>query len=128
MVLHKLDSVKGYSFYQCQDAPEVKTQHCYCSEAHMLANVTVCLNTHYAETDLVPMPVNQVTLHNAVFAQKPACKVCGVTLTSVAYRFALTHATPIARLLDESTNDLGEWCCSLDHARQNAQTTLLSIA
>lgn len=120
IVLQKLDSVNGYSWMQCNQGTQLKTQHCYCSEAHMVSNIASCINTHYSEANLVSVPISQVSLHSYVFNKNPVCKVCGVSLNTVAYRFCLTHATPVTLVADTSNTEMGEWCCSFAHAQQSA--------
>lgn len=130
VVLQKVDATNGYSFFQCEQGAlyqNVNFQHWSCSKAHMLQQVQNCINTHYLETSLIARDTTQVRLHNAVFNNALTCKQCGTRLTSVAYRFCLTHATPVNSVPDDSLNELGEWCCSLDHARQSVLKTVSTL-
>lgn len=131
VVLQKVDST-GYQFFQCEEGQTyqfVNWQHFHCSHKHMVASLPTCLNEHYAEEKLHPIPVGVGTtiLHKIVLGSKLACKMCGSPLTSVAYRFCLTMATPINHVPDSSLEDTGEWCCSLDHARQSALAIVASV-
>lgn len=120
VVLQKV-TPDGYSFYQCDSGAEysgLTYQHFHCNRAEMLAGVRACINEHHDESLLIPVSPQQVRLHRLVFRAGLACKVCGMPLTTQAYRFCLTHATPVNSVPDDSMNELGEWCCSIDHARQ----------
>ena len=130
-VLQKVDA-NGYSFYQCDQGQEynfVNWQHYHCCHDHMKEGFTDCLTDHYAEDKLHPIPVGGGTaiLHKVVFGSELACKVCQHPLTSVAYRFCLTRCTPVNDVPDESMNELGEWCCSLEHARQSALSIINTL-
>lgn len=127
IVLQKVDYTNGYSYHQC-DTGEIYNglsyQHFYCSEVHMKESVPTCINTHFAETDLHSPVVGSTNLDKQVFAGNLLCKVCGVPLVTSAYRFCLTNATPYNRVLDNSQNELEEWCCSLAHAQEQATKNL----
>ena len=121
-VLQKV-TPEGYSYYQCDRGIEVNGltfQHWHCSHEEMVDSVRECINSHYHEGDLIPISPEQVRLHRTVFKAHIRCKVCGVPLQIQAYRFCLTHAEPVNSVPDDSMNELGEWCCSLDHARASA--------
>jgi hypothetical protein len=118
----------GYFYYQCEDGAEVNTltfQHWYCSHEEMVAGVKECINEHHLEEKLIAIPPTQVRLHKTVLKAGLRCKMCGAPLQSVAYRFCLTHAEPVNSVPDDSMNELGEWCCSLEHARQSALSQVL---
>jgi hypothetical protein len=68
-----------------------------------------------------------VRLHRTVLKAGLVCKVCGSSLTTQAYRFCLTHATPENSVPDDSQNELGEWACSLGHAKESALRTIARI-
>lgn len=127
VVLQKVDMNNGYSYFQCEQGSLVDGhhfQHWHCNREEMRAGVTDCISNHYAENNLVLVPKTQVRLHTYVLGTGLACKQCQATLTSVAYRFCLTHATPVNSIPDQSHHELGEWCCSLDHARTSALATI----
>jgi len=131
IVLQKVDK-SGYSFHQCEQGQEVNClnyQHWHCSHDHMQVGLTRCINEHYDEVDLHPIPTGEgrTILHRMVFGSMLECKVCGSHLKDVAYRFCLTMATPINAIPDDSHNELGEWCCSLDHAKQSALSIVSSM-
>src|SRR6266436_2956395 len=88
----------GYSYYQCDLGEEyggLTFQHWHCNRTEMLAGVKVCINGHHDESLLTPVPASQVRLHKTVLHAGLVCKVCGASLTTQAYRFCLTHATPV---------------------------------
>jgi hypothetical protein len=129
VVLQKVDK-NGYTYHQCEQGQEVNYlnfQHWHCSHEHMQSGLTRCINEHYAESDLHPPIAGTTILHRVVLSSHLLCKTCNAPLTDVAYRFCLTLATPINHVPDESQNELGEWCCSLDHARQSALSIIASI-
>ena len=125
-VLQKVDT-NGYQFYQCEQGQEVdfaRWNHFHCSPEHMKANFAVCIKEHYSENLLHPIPLGagSTILHRIVLGSKLKCKVCQSALETQAYRFCLTHCTPINSVPDNSMNELGEWCCSLAHAQVQALT------
>lgn len=118
-------TAQGYAFHQCEQGQEyngVNWQHYHCSHEHMKSNFAACLNEHYSEQDLHAIPPGGGTtnLHKVVLGKALSCKICNQPLTSVAYRFCLTRATPVNHVPDGSLDPLAGWCCSLDHARQAA--------
>lgn len=129
IVLQKL-APQGYSFYQCESGQRVDYhtwQHWHCSLEHTHAFAARCINEHFSEEKLHPIPVGGGTtmLHEIVLRhEKILCAVCAQPLTSAAYRFCLTRATPYNEVIDTSQNQLSGWCCSLDHARQSALAIL----
>lgn len=131
-VLQKVDT-NGYQFFQCEDGQEVNSvtyQHWHCSREHLLVNFAACINGHYNEGLLHHILPGQgsTILHKIVLGGKLKCKVCQVPLVTQAYRFCLTHCTPQNSVPDDSLNDLGEWCCTLEHARQSVLKTIDSIS
>jgi hypothetical protein len=123
-VLQRVDT-DGYTFHQCeqgQDYNGAQWQHWHCSHEHMKANFAACLNDHYAEEHLHPIPPGGGTtnMHSVVLASNLNCKVCQQPLTTVAYRFCITRCTPVNHVPDNSLDELANWCCSLEHARQSA--------
>ena len=130
-VLQKVDT-NGYTFHQCeqgQDYNGVNWQHYHCSHEHMIANFKSCLSEHYQEQDLHPIPSGSGTtnMHRVVLNAKLSCKVCQQPLTQVAYRFCLTRCTPVNDVPDNSLDELANWCCSLDHAKQNAAAIIETL-
>lgn len=124
VVLQKV-TPDGYSFYQCDRGEEyggLTFQHWYCNRAEMVAGVRACIGEHYDESLLISVSPQQVRLHKTVLRAGLTCKVCGTALSTQAYRFCLTHATPVNSIPDDSMNELGEWCCSLAHAQVQALT------
>ncbi len=115
-------TLAGYSFYQCDSGAEyggLTYQHFHCNRAEMVAGVKACINEHHDERLLIPVSPREVRLHRILKAGLN-CLWCGVPLSGEAYRFCLTHATPGNSVPDDSMSELGEWCCSLDHARQKS--------
>lgn len=130
VVLQKVNKDTGYSWFQCEQGSLVdghNWQHWHCGRSALREGVARCIGEHYMESDLIPVPTTQVRFHKRVLNAGLICKVCQEKLTDTAYRFCLTHATPFNWVPDDSHNDLGEWCCSLEHARQNALATIASI-
>ena len=128
IVLQKVDR-NGYSWFQCDDGSLVDNhtfQHWHCSKQHMLSGVEICINEHYNEEKLTPPPY-PVSIHKHVLNTGVECKYCKDALIEKAYRFCLTVATPINYVPDESHNIVGEWCCSLDHARLQAIENLKNV-
>lgn len=110
----------GYSYYQCNSGAEyggLTYQHFHCCREEMIAGVRSCINEHYSDNTLIPISPTQVQLHKTVLRAGINCKLCKSPITIQAYRFCLTHATPGSSVPDDSQNELGEWCCSLEHAR-----------
>src|SRR5258708_4051969 len=69
VVLQKCDAIKGYSWVQCetgQDYNFMNFQHFTCNPDCMKNQVIGCITTHYQESDLIPVPTNQVQLHKKV--------------------------------------------------------------
>jgi hypothetical protein len=129
VVLQKC-SMAGYSWYQCEEGGYVdghNFQHWHCSKSAMRAGVSTCINSHYLESSLVDVPASQVRFHRQVLSAGLICKVCQASIRDTAYRFCLTVSTPANFIPDDSQNALGEWCCSLEHARENALTIISSI-
>lgn len=130
VVLQRIDT-SGYAWSQCEqgakNAHNHTYQHWHCGQATMLGGVTKCVREHYQENGLTRVPATQVQVHKAVLGTGLNCKVCRQALKTVAYRFCLTHATPENSVPDESHDELKEWCCSLEHARQSALATVASI-
>lgn len=127
VVLQRVSN-EGYSFYQCSEGQEnggLSHQHFHCERDAMIAGIQSCINEHYTEEKLQPVDPQLVRLHKVVLFAGLHCKVCGATLTDKAYRLCLTHATPKNSVPDNSLSDLGEWCCTLDHAKQSSLTTIL---
>lgn len=127
-VLQKVDT-SGYQFYQCEDGQEhggVTYQHYNCSPAHMLEMFSRCVQEHYTEALLHPIPPGggYTILHRLVLGKGLTCKQCQAALTTQAYRFCLTISTPVNIVPDNSLDELGEWCCSLEHARESALATI----
>lgn len=119
----------GYSWFQCADGQEhqgLTFQHFHCNRQEMLVGVDACIREHHNESLLVPVSPEQVKIHLTVLRAGLSCKVCGTPLNEQAYRFCLTHATPMNSVPDDSQNELGEWCCSLPHAQQAALAILAS--
>ena len=113
IVLQKVDK-NGYTYHQCEQGQEVNSlnfQHWHCSHEHMKIGLTKCINEHYAENDLHPPIAGTTILHKVVLSSHLHCKICNAPLTNVAYRFCHTHATPVNAVVDDSQNELGEWCC-----------------
>lgn len=130
IVLQKV-TPDGYSFYQCDSGAEysgLTYQHFHCNRDEMLAGVKVCINEHYDEGKLIAVSPREVRLHKTVLHAGIDCLWCGVPLSGEAYRFCLTHATPENSIPDDSMNELGEWCCSLEHAKQSVLKTIDSIS
>lgn len=130
-VLQKVD-MNGYNFFQCEEGQEhnfVNYQHFHCCHKHMQAGMVTCLNEHYGEEKLHPIPSGQGTtiLHRIVLGGGLSCKVCGSLLTSVAYRFCLTQGLPQIRVPDQGLEHFGEWCCSFEHAKQSALAIIASM-
>jgi hypothetical protein len=123
IVLQKVDK-DGYSYYQCdsgQEANFMTFQHWHCCQRHMQSNLIHCIQDHYQEYLLHKPEMGTTILHRKVLGSMLECKICGVRLRTEAYRFCLTVATPINSLIDSSHSDeLAEWCCSLDHAKEVA--------
>lgn len=118
-VLQKVTK-KEYSFYQCEQGQTfryVNYQHFHCSHAHMIDGMKACIQAHYTE-EALHAPGNTI-LHKIVLGSGLACTVCQTPLIDQAYRFCLTQGLPFHRVPDQSTEDLQQWCCSLEHARQN---------
>lgn len=115
----------GYKFNQCEGGQErkfVNYQHYHCSHSHMQQSMLICLVTHYNESLLHPIAPGSgsTILHKIVLGSKIQCKVCLVPIEVKAYRFCLTLCTPVNVVPDHSQDELGEWCCSLEHALQSA--------
>ena len=132
IILQKVDATSGYSFGQCEEGTPLNGigwQHFHCSEVCMLAGVQACLNEHYSEEILHGTPPGGGTtrLPQVVLSAGLTCKICQQPLTTTAYRFGLTLATPYNRMLDESLNEFAEWCCSIAHAQQSALAAIASI-
>ena len=130
-VLQKVET-GGYTFYQCDQGQEfgfVTWQHYHCCHDHMKDGLADCLIDHYSEEKLHPIPAGGGTtmLHRVVLGSDLSCKDCGAPLTHVAYRFCLTLCTPYNHVPDESMDELGGWCCSLEHARQSALSLLKGL-
>lgn len=127
IVLQKVTK-DGYTFFQCNDGQEVdfhNWQHWHCCHQHMQRGIVKCLWEHHAEDKLQsPLPGNIVNLHKVVLRSNLTCRYCVNMLTDVAYRICITMATPYNHVPDESQNELGEWCCSLDHAIRSAIVTI----
>jgi hypothetical protein len=123
VVLQKVEP-DGYSFHQCEQGQEfrfVNWQHFHCSHEHMKVVVSDCITSHYSESDLSGRKFTRFgKFHKIVMGSGLLCKVCQKPLTDVAYRFCLTMATPVNHIPDDSMNELGEWCCSLEHAKESA--------
>lgn len=126
VVLQKIDH-SGYSWYQCTNGKFIDGhtyQHWHCSKEDMLSGVKECIVKHHDESYLQSVPSTQVGLHKHVFYANLYCKVCQSPLNEQAYRFCLTVATPVNYIADDSHDMLGEWCCSLEHARISAMKNL----
>lgn len=123
IVLQKVEP-SGYTFYQCDDGQEFQyltLQHFHCSQRCLRSGVEKCLTEHYDEEKLHPIPVGEgrTVLHKIVAANVHNCVWCKKPLNGVAYRFLLTHATPINRTIHTHYETIG-WCCSLSCARARA--------
>ena len=130
VVLQKVDRIRGYSFYQCEQGSMVDGhtfQHWHCSKEEMIDGVKACIHDHHMEQLLQSVPSSQVRLHTFVLNAGLSCKVCQDPLKDQAYRFCITVATPINYSPDQSHDSGGEWCCTLEHARDNAVHTLEGI-
>lgn len=128
-VLQKVDA-SGYSFFQCEEGQEyndVNYQHFCCCHQHMQQHMMICLNDHYKEELLHAPRGGSTILHKVVLKSNLSCKICQSSLSQVAYRFCLTQGLPQNRVPDESLDSLGEWCCSLDHARQATLAIIASM-
>ncbi len=128
IVLQKV-TPSGYTFFQCEEGQEFRFmnwQHFYCSNTCMGNHLHSCLHEHHAEEKLHPIPtgMGSTIIHKVVLGSELLCKVCQAPLATNAYRFCATRATPYNLVFDESQNELGEWCCSLEHARQSASSTI----
>ena len=115
----------GYMFYQCEDGQEfnyVTYQHFACDRDHMRNLYQQCVQEHYSEQLLhsIPPGAGTTILHRIVLDRGLTCKVCATPLVHMAYRFCLTVSTPVNFVPDNSLDEQGEWCCSLEHARQSA--------
>lgn len=130
VVLQKLSKTDGYTFFQCEEGNEfhnMRYQHFCCGTYCMQQKLLGCINEHYLEEHLHPITVGgTTTLHEIVLSAGRTCAVCNEALSDVCYRFCLTHATPFCQPLNDQS-DYGEWCCSLDHAKQNATSTINNI-
>ena len=128
MKIQKVSSTQGYSHYQCDKGSLVDNhnwQHWGCSDYCMIEAYKECLKSHYNDENLLEyVPISEVRLHKLVLNSSLKCKVCNVPLVKEAYRFCLRHALPINRFLDRSEEDLEEWTCSLEHAKQNALSNI----
>jgi len=127
VVLQKVEP-DGYSFFQCEQGQKfrfVNWQHFHCSKGHMLAALPDCIMKHYNESDLSDRKFTSYgRFHKIVMGSGLTCKMCQKPLTEAAYRFCLTYATPINLIPDDSHNELGEWCCSIEHAKQSVLLTI----
>lgn len=126
IVLQKVQS-SGYSFYQCDRGSLVDGhtfQHWNCSKEEMIAGVKECLSDHHMEQLLQCVPESLVRLHKHVLSVGIVCRECQSPLTDTAYRFCLTVATPVNYIADDSHDSLSGWCCSLEHARLQAVSTV----
>lgn len=125
-VLQKVSLLAGYQFYQCDLSPNyvnfVNYQHLHVSREHMKRGMQDCIANHYAEIFLhsIPAGQGQTNLAAIVLGAGLKCKMSNVPLVNAAYRFCLTHCTPINEVPDESLNMLGEWCSTLALAQQSA--------
>lgn len=122
IVLQKVGQ-NGYSWYQCEQGGYVdghSFQHWHCSKEEMVSGVKICLNDHHMEQLLQSVPSNQVRLHVHVLNAGLLCWMCHKPLDEHAYRFCLTVATPQNKIIGESHSSIGDWCCSLEHARAYA--------
>ncbi len=132
VVLQKLDKEQGYTFFQCEEGNVfrgMRWQHFTCDIECLKATLTDCINQHYQESFLHPIPTGQgsTRLHDMVLTNTSnTCAFCHSPLTSVAYRFCLTRAIPATEPLNDHT-DFAGWCCSLDHARQHVLATVAEI-
>jgi hypothetical protein len=130
-VLQKV-TPEGYTFYQCEDGQEyayVTYQHFSCTHEHMIQNFGACVSQHYSENLLHPIPSGGgiTRLHKIVLRNHLVCIVCQSALEAVAYRFCISICTPINSIPDDSHDQLGGWCCSLEHARQSALSIISSM-
>lgn len=130
-VLQKVDS-SGYSFFQCesgQDYSFVNYQHFECCQACLKAKMADCITNHYGESSLHPIPAwgGSTILHKVVLGSNLVCKLCNAALSTSGYRIGLTLCTPVNSVPDESQNERGEWCCSLEHAQQSALAIVSNI-
>lgn len=130
-VLQRVDT-QGYTFFQCEDGQvynNVTYQHFHCSHEHMIVNFASCVQDHYNESLLHPIPPGEgrTILHQIVLGSHLLCNICESPLVDVAYRFCLTHCTPQNSVLDQSLDELGEWTCSLEHAKQSALAIIGSM-
>ncbi len=130
-VLQKVTS-DGYSFYQCENGQEhlgVSYQHFTCKLEHMRGLFSTCVQEHYGEHMLQSILSGGGTsrLHQIILSKKLPCKICSTPLITQGYRFCLTVCTPMNYVPDNSLDYLGEWCCSLDHARQSALAIIQNI-
>lgn len=133
IVLQRVHITEGYSFHQCEQGQTVNHlsfQHfCTCC-GNMKAVARDCISHHYEQTDLSPIPSGGGTtrLHQIVLNADLTCKISNIPLSTVAYRFCLTQATPVCIPLDESQDMLKEWCATLELAKQSALEIIDNIA
>lgn len=131
LILLQKVTPNGYTYGQCEQGQEYNQtnwQHFHCSEAHMIQNAQHCVNQHYSEDILHSGEAGTTRVHQLMLDGTHHCTLCQAPLTMVAYRFALTGATPYNHEPDKSMDQLQEWCCSLDHAKQQCCKNIAAIA
>jgi hypothetical protein len=132
-VLQKVSLISGYTFFQCDGSPQfinyVNYQHWYADKENLIKGMTECITTHYSEGSLHTIPLGQGSTQLAaiVLGAGLTCKVSGIPLTMVAYRFCLTRCTPVCNVPDNSHDQLAEWCSTLELAQESAVATIARL-
>ena len=118
VVLQKVDHT-GFSFYQCNRGARVdfhNWQHWHCSHEHAKEGVKYCIATHHHPRYLQKPKEGTSNLHAIVFESDLTCVFCSKPLTSEAYRFCLTYATPYNDIVGYAHDEFSGWCCNYEHA------------
>lgn len=114
-------SEDAYTFFQCeqgQDFRAMNWQHFCCSLDCMKEMLTKCINEHNNENDLHGITEGYSRFHKFILSNNLNCSLCNNPIQS-GYRFCLTFATPIFGNINDH-RDLSNWCCSLEHAKEQA--------
>lgn len=120
---------KGYAYTYCRQGQMYNgqnVQHFCCTKECMLSQMKECLSSHEHEP-LTYIPVEQVHFHTVVLSRDLKCALCDNSLEEEAYRICLCYATPVSHMINEGHTEFGEWCCSLEHAKQLALRTINTL-
>jgi len=119
----------GYTYFQCeqgQDFRWVNYQHFHCCHGHMLAGMAACIEEHYGEEQM-QAPGGATILHKLALQSGLICQQCQAPLTHQAYRFCLTQGLPWHRSDNSEHEHTMNWCCSLEHAKEQVLLVIKSI-